>query len=60
LISKKSPEKSTENTPRIKSKKLKLNKQTQRDQTLRGQKVDSVKGGFAGQQRGAVMGVNMI
>ena len=52
--------KSTSEATRVKSKKLKLNKQTQRDQTLRGQKVDSVKGGFAGQQLGAVMGVNMI
>jgi hypothetical protein len=49
LISKKSPEKSTENTPRIKSKKLKLNKQTQRDLA-----------GLQASSWAVIMGVNMI
>jgi hypothetical protein len=50
LIRKKSPQKSTGNTPRIKSKKLKLNKQTQPGPN-----------GFAGQELGNnLMGVNMI
>jgi hypothetical protein len=47
LISEKSPEKSTENMPRIKSKKLKLNKQAQPD--LTGLQASSW-----------VMGVNLI
>jgi hypothetical protein len=50
LISEKSPEKSTENMPRITSKKLKLNKQAQPDLT----------GLQASGSWAVIMGVNMI
>jgi len=38
-------EKSTENTPRIKVRKLKLNKQTQRDLTPADPKLNLIRGG---------------
>jgi len=40
--------KSTENTARIKARKLKLNKQTQRDLTPADPRMDSVRGGYSG------------